>query len=106
MNNKKEKEFQCLCCQTLSKSVPVFTDEYTLLPSEEVTDIDTSGIAWASVYHDNDHYTPIQLIALFRKFLEVELKKSNIPDNRINLYKHLIEECYDWIEDEIEYTED
>lgn len=105
MNNKKEKEFQCLCCQTLSKSVPVFTDEYTLLSSEEVPDIDTSGIAWASVYHDNDHYTPIQLITLFRQCLEENLK-NGIVFKTPGVTEHLIEECEGWIEDEIEYVED
>lgn len=105
MNNKEEKEFQCLCCQTLSKPSPVFTSDYTPLYEEECGDYDTSNVNWGNEYHDNNHYTPIQLIALFRKFLEVELKKSNIPDNRINLYKHLIEECYDWTEDETTYME-
>lgn len=120
-SDPEEKEFSVLCSQTLSKSATVLTDDYT--PGDSGVDYepdgeggyyssawqdpdDTSDTNWEAAYHDNDHYTPIQLISLFRKHLEEELNNSNIPQNRINKYKHLIEECSNWTEDEVEYLED
>lgn len=120
-SDPEEKEFSVLCSQTLSKSATVLTDDYT--PGDSGVDYepdgeggyysstwqdpdDTSDTNWEAAYHDNDHYTPIQLISLFRKHLEEELNNSNIPQNRINKYKHLIEECGGWQEDEVEYLED
>ena len=51
----KEAEFQVLCSQTLSKTVPVFTDNYTPICEKEIDcdgfitttmDTDTSDINW------------------------------------------------------------
>ena len=109
-----EKEFEITCCQTLSRTANVYTNNY--IPGccgcdyEDGVAVgwhdedDTSDTNWADEYHDNDHYTPIQLISLFRKHLEEELNNSDISQNRINKYKHLIEECDSWTEDETEYT--
>ena len=115
-----EKEFDVTCSQTLSKSTTLWTNDY--IPGASGVDYepdgeggycasgwhddpDTSDTNWSDEYHDNDHYTPLQLIELFRKHLEVELNNSNIPQNRVNTYKHLIEECEGWTEDETEYAE-
>jgi hypothetical protein len=113
--------FEVTCSQTLSKTVTVTTNNYVpgtsgvdyesdgeggVYASPWHDDPDTSDTNWVEEYHDNDHYTPLQLIELFRKHLEVELNKSNIPQNRVNKYKHLIEECKGWTEDETEFVEE
>ena len=116
-----EKEFEVTCSQCLSRTASVWTDNY--IPGASGVDYepdgeggycasgwhdedDTSDTNWADEYHDNDHYTPIQLISLFRKYLEEELNNSDIPQNRINKYKHLIEECDGWTDDETEYIKE
>ena len=115
-----EKEFEITCSQSLSRTATICTDNY--IPGASGVDWeiddeghpyasgwhddpDTSDTNWAEEYHDNDHYTPIQLIELFRRHLENELDNSNIPQNRVNKYKHLIEECEGWTEDETEYLQ-
>ena len=115
-----EEEFEVTCSQSLSRTATVWTDNY--IPGASGVDWetddeghsyasgwhddpDTSDTNWAEEYHDNDHYTPIQLIELFRRHLENELNNSDIPQNRINKYKHLIEECEGWTEDETEYLQ-
>lgn len=115
-----EEEFEVTCSQSLSRTATVWTNNY--IPGASGVDYepddeggycasswhdpnDTSDTNWAEEYHDNDHYTPIQLIELFRRHLENELNNSNIPQNRVNKYKHLIEECEGWTEDETEYLQ-
>lgn len=113
-----EKEFEVTISQTLSKTVTVFTDDY--VPGASGVDYepddeggycsvgyqdpdDTSDTHWSEVYHDNDYHTPEQLIGLFKRYLEAELGgKQDIPKSPSYL-KHLIEECSDWCEDDIEY---
>ena len=69
---------------------------------------DTSDTNWKEVYKDNEHYTPLQLISLFRDMLEGELEKSEnlLSDHTKDYYEHLIEECSNWIEDELEIIEE
>lgn len=114
-----EKEFDVTCCQTLSKTVSVFTDNY--IPGASGVDYeydpegsvavgwhdpdDTSDTNWNNEYHENDHYTPLQLIELFKKYLENDLNRMSEVKNEKRI-KHLIEECSDWIEDDVEYAED
>jgi len=114
-----EKEFDVTCCQTLSKTVTVVTNNY--IPGASGVDYeydpegsvavgwhdpdDTSDTNWADEYHDNEHYTPLQLIELFKKHLENELIRMGEVKNE-RWIKHLIEECSDWTEDETEYVED
>ena len=115
-----EKDFEITCSQTLSKIVTVTTNNY--IPGASGVDYepddeggyfatgwsdpdDTSDTNWAEEYHDNDHYTPIQLISLFKQHLENELNRvEDVKDSR--RIKHLIEECSDWIEDDTEYVEE
>ena len=116
-----EEEFEVTCSQSLSRTATVWTSNYIpgasgvdyepdgeggYCASSWHDDHDTSDTNWAEEYHDNDHYTPLQLIELFREHLEAELNNSNIPQNRVNKYKHLIEECEGWSEDETEYIEE
>lgn len=126
-----EKDFEVTCSQSLSKTVTVLTDNY--IPGASGVDYepdgeggycasgwhdedDTSDTNWADEYHDNDHYTPIQLIKLFKERCELELKSLDNSDTfeltpsfykkkKLEL-KHLIEECDGWTEDETEYIEE
>ena len=116
-----EKEFDVTCCQTLSKTVTVYTDNYT--PGAEGVDYepddeggytaigwhdddDTSDTNWAEEYHANDYHTPLQLIELFKRYLEHILDDKVQVSTSASYIKHLIEECEDWSEDETEYVED
>lgn len=108
----EEREFNVLCSQTLSKTDIVFTSNYDEKVDEEYDDeggkfshhwIDTKDTIWSEEYHDNDHYTPLQLIELFKRHLEKELDSDNLSQNKVNSYKHLIEECEGWIDDETTY---
>ena len=115
-----EKEFGVTCSQTLSKTVSVWTNNY--VPGAEGVDYesddeggcyavgwhdpdDTSDTNWADEYHDNDHFTPLQLIELFKQYLKDDLNRMGEVKNE-KWIKHLIEECSDWTEDETEYVED
>lgn len=114
-----EKEFDVTCSQSLSKTVTVITNNY--IPGASGVDYeydpegsvavgwhdpdDTSDTNWADEYHDNEHYTPLQLIELFKKHLENELIRMGEVKNE-RWIKHLIEECSNWTEDDTEYVED
>lgn len=124
-----EKEFDVTCSQSLSKTVPVWTNNY--IPGEEGVDWetddeghpyaspwqeedDTSDTDWQEEY-SNKHFTPIQLIQKFKEFLEVEInnieeelnnKFSPIRKAKKSVIKHLIDECSSWVEDETEFIAD
>lgn len=113
-----DKDFDITCTQVLSKTVTVTTNNY--IPGACGVDYetdedgvhaigwqdddDTSDTCWADEYHDNDYYTPLQLIELFKQFLE-EQKKQGIVFKSPAYTDHIISECEDWSEDETEYTE-
>ena len=116
-----EKEFDMTCCQTLSKTVTVYTDNY--IPGASGVDYepddeggycavgwhdpdDTSDTNWADEYHANDYHTPLQLIELFKRYLQHMLDDKVQVSTSTSYIKHLIEECEDWSEDETEYVED
>ena len=117
-SDPEEKEFDVTCSQSLSKTVTVTTNNYTpgassvnYEPDDEGgyyasgwhDPDDTSDTNWSEEYQDNDHYTPLQLISLFKKHLENELNRmGDVKDSR--RIKHLIEECSDWTEDDTEYV--
>ena len=111
-NDPKEKEVEVTVSQTLSKSTTVTTSDYIpggYFPETE-WDIDgyhtitchepddTSDTDWKSAYN-NEHYTPLGLIQEFKEMLE---KNTPIPETR---RKHLIDECINWIEDDLEVCE-
>ena len=110
----KEIEFDVTCSQTLSKTSTVFTNDYIATSEKEWdgemwfndVDIDTSNTNWEEEYHGNDHYTPIQLIELFQKFLLDEVNGSNTVNRSTKYLNHLITECNNWVEDETEYFEE
>lgn len=126
-SDPEDKEFSVFCSQTLSKSTTVLTDNY--VPGDSGVDYEpdgeggyyssawqdpdnTSNTNWEAVYHDNDHYTPIQLINLFKESLKrhletvKELDDCEVGKVVIKRIEHLISECEGWTEDEVEYLED
>ena len=112
--DNEEKEFSVTCCQALSKTVPVFTDGYTAIAEREydgegwvtLLDYDTSNVNWKNTYRDNNHYTPIQLIELFQKYLLDEVNGTNTVSRNPSYLHHIITECNNWTEDETEVIQD
>ena len=81
-------DYDVTCCQVLSKTVQCEAYE-----GEE---------NWGNVYHENDHYTPAQLIAHFYKVLKDNYGCGIIYKSPAYT-QHLMKECKNWIEDEVEY---
>jgi len=119
-----EEEFEVTCSQTLSKTTTVFTNNY--IPGDSGADYetddeghtyaipyqeehDTSETNWEEEYNYNDHYTPLELIELYKETLKEQLKSwEGMEDTyagkrEIRHIEHLIEECSNWIDDETEY---
>lgn len=98
-----EEEFKVTVSQSLSKTVTVFTSNYDLETDYDDGDCyrncDTSDTHWEDAYAE-DHYTPLQLIWFLKRLLE---DNEPISDN---LKKHLIEECDNWCEDELEFIKE
>ena len=111
-SDPEEKEFEVTVSQTLSKSTTVTTSDY--IPGEYFPETewdidgyhtitchepdDTSDTNWKKAYN-NEHYTPLGLIQEFKEMLK---KNTPIPETR---RKHLIDECMNWIEDDLEVCE-
>lgn len=98
-----EEEFEITVSQSLSKTVTVFTSNYNLEVDYDedgcYKNCDTSDTPWEDVYAE-DHYTPLQLIGFLKRLLEGDEPISD------NLRKHLIEECDNWCEDELEFVKE
>ena len=107
-----ERDFDLTISQSLSKDVTVCTNDYAPEYDEEDgrTYINTENTDWEKVYKE-DHYTPLQLIQMYKQVLEEQLESFNGIDDtfaaklQIRRIKHLIEECESWIEDEIVITQ-
>lgn len=80
--------------QTLSKSLD-------LKIAEDIP----SDIVWKEEYHDNEHYTPLQLIEMFKRYLEQNILRYGDAINK-KWYQHLVKECSGWVEDDYEIIED
>lgn len=115
-----EQKFTVVCSQTLSKSATVLTSNY--IPGESGVDYeaddeghpyavpwqdpdDTSDTNWAEEWHENDHYTPKQLIELFAECLTT-MQRNGYVFKTPAQDAHLIEECANWTEDEVEFIEE
>jgi hypothetical protein len=119
-----EKEFDITCSQSLSRTATVWTDNY--IPGASGVDYepddeggyyasgwqdpdDTSDTNWGEEYKACGHYTPLQLIQLYKETLKEQLKSwegledSSTGKNEIRRIEHLIEECDCWSDDETEY---
>lgn len=112
-----EKTFEITVSQTLSKNAEVITNNY--IPTKTVERMnnlceeydDTSDTDWADEYlNTNSHYTPIQLINMYKESLKEELKswegleKTYAGHTNIKRIEHLIEECEGWCDDETEFV--
>lgn len=102
-----EEDFDVVISQTLSKTTTVTTDSYNPYFDEEDGHVyaDTENTNWSEEYSRNDHYTPLELIELFKKHLEAELAKAEDAREKEKL-QDLIDECSGWEEDDIEIFED
>lgn len=99
-----EKEFDVVCSQTLSKNFVVKTQNYRHCedPSEDGVDIwdDTSDTVWNKEFKDNGYHTPLELISLFKEFLQNQSKKGHFFKSPAYT-RMLIEDCENWEEDEL-----
>ena len=119
-----ERDFDITCSQSLSRTAVVTTNNY--IPGASGVDYepddeggyyasgwhdpdDTSDTDWSKEYDECGHYTPLQLIQLFRETLKEQLKSWEGVDDtyaakmQVRKIEHLIEECNGWAEDETEY---
>lgn len=104
-----DEVFSVVVSQTLSKTTKVITNDYILEDEGDGhTSTNTLETNWYDAYDANNHYTPIELIELFKKSLETTLKNAEKDVNikEIAHLKHLIEECNNWIADETEIMEE
>lgn len=124
-----EKDFDITCSQSLSRTAVVTTNNY--IPGAEGVDYesddeggyyasgwhdpdDTSDTDWEKEYDECGYYTPLQLIQLLKEYVEKDLnnvgniaKETNQNKEFLEKkFKHLIEECDCWTEDETEYVEE
>lgn len=100
-DSMEKRNFGVFVSQTLSKDVNVSTDTYRYIGYEEGIDkVDTEEVNWEKVYKDDRHYTPIELIKLFKSYLEEKLSNNNLPLIERTKALHLVSECSDWVEDE------
>lgn len=95
----EEKEFDVAVCQVLSKDTTITSTHYDVEKDDECPDvITTDNIKWKWEY-SRQHYTPLELIELFKEYLQKDLVRfgDTIDKGR---YKYLIEECSNWEEDD------
>lgn len=86
--------------QSLSKTVSVTTNNYTMDGCEdEHPDYDFSDTNWTEEYHDNDHYTPQQLMELFKQCL-ITMHEHGYVFKSPGQDAHLIKECEGWTVDD------
>lgn len=101
-----EKDFDLIVCQTLSKQVDVTTSDYNPEYDEEDGSIfcDTSETSWKEVYADNKHYTPLELIGLFGRYIDDLLNDIVTTPRSPSFLKILKQECKGWQEEEIDFN--
>ena len=112
----EEEEFKVMCCQSLSKSnIPVFTTDYDEVVDKDYDDegnifydtfYETTNTDWKAAYEENEHYTPLQLINLFKRYLEDMLNNTELASTEPSVLKNLIEECEGWVDDETDIMKD
>ena len=87
--SKPKESFDVTIYQTLSRDVELETDKYTF--DEDGYNLD--DIDWDSEMLKQRHYTPIELLHMFRKYLENDKAK----------HKYIIDECLAWEEIKTQY---
>lgn len=115
-----EKDFEITVSQTLSKGTTVTTTNY--IPGAEGVDYepddeggycasgwhdpdDTSDTNWEEEYDESGHYTPLQLIKMFKRYLQEEIEGTDTLDHSPKHLEYIMEECDGWTEDETEFVE-
>ena len=83
------QSFDVSAYQTLSRELELETDKYEW----DGENYDLSEVNWDITMLNQRHYTPLDLIRMFRKYLEND--KGN--------HKHIIDECLAWEECETWY---
>lgn len=110
-SGQEEREFEVTISQTLSKSTTVHTNDY--IPGgiyqeaewdgDEMCTVtcqdpdDTSETDWVKAYK-SDSKTPLELITLLKDIIE-----GRVDINKLTTWekKYIIEDCSDWVEDEL-----
>lgn len=119
-----EEDFEITCSQSLSRTTTVTTSNY--IPGASGVDYeqddeggcyavpwhdnpDTSNTNWANEYEANGYHTPLQLIQMFKEYLENHyntVSDATVEGKReCRRLKQLIEECDAWTDDETEFIE-
>lgn len=102
-------EFNACISQSLSKTVKVKTDDYTIEVDDDADGLyeypDTTNTDWKQAYKDSKHLTPLEIIMALKN-LATELLEENPNRQNAIILKHLIEECNNWQEDELEVIQD
>ena len=101
-----EREFDVCISQSLSKSTSIYTQDYQPEYDEEDghTYADTSETDWKKAYQDVA-MTPLDIINAAGEIAEALLKEGKTRVGGVYL-KSLVEECKDWINDELEVMEE
>ena len=74
-----EKEFNVLCSQTLSRTVPCITNDYVI----DKNLINTSETSWRDVYAENDYRTPE------KDYYDADIKTYKYLTDYIDLFTDL-----------------
>lgn len=101
-----EHTFNVTISQTLSKTVPVKTNQYIIEEKtcdEEGTKLyyNTQNTDWEKVIENSYIYTPQELLIEFDRFLEYDLEEDLSETERQRLTR-LQENCRYWCNDETE----
>ena len=109
------RDVDVLISSSLSKETTISTTDYEPEEWDDYEQDDVDG----TVHHyggtdynfdncdfkkeyNNQHLTPLELIQEFRAFLTEYMPDPVINMRKYRKFKHLIEECTDWTEDEVE----
>lgn len=111
--NEKENEeieFDIFVSQTLSKSTKISTSNYakvtTVEPENNLYEeyVDITNTDFEQEFKENGHYTPLQLIHTLKDLLESKMETFSKSEQA--KWKHVLKECEDWVEDDIEIMEE
>ena len=101
-----EKDFEVTVYQSLRKNTTITTSDYIeekcIEPENGLYEVveNTENTNWKEEYSENEHYTPLQLINLFKRYLEGELGGTARISKFPSYLKHLVEECDNWVEED------
>ena len=117
-HHNEEREVMVTISSSLSKNTSVFTSDYDMEEWEDYDTDDEGGyIHYGGTEYNYDnvdfkheyneqHLTPAELISEFQAFLMENMPDKKEDARKYHKYKHLINECDGWIEDELEVVID